>query len=154
TGQAHSPPALPGGEVFDQIHREVTHLARDLNAARATAEAEARLRDSHASLWTAERLRVSLSNKLQDKALFVISNREPYMHVYANSNNNAVQAIVPASGLVTALEPVLLATEGTWIAHGSGNADRETVDARDHLRVPPDRPQYTLRRVWLSAEEE
>jgi trehalose 6-phosphate synthase len=154
TGQAHSPPALPGGEVFDQIHREVTHLARDLNAARATAEAEARLRDSHASLWTAERLRVSLSNKLQDKALFVISNREPYMHVYGNSNNNSVQAIVPASGLVTALEPVLLATEGTWIAHGSGNADRETVDVRDHLRVPPDHPQYTLRRVWLSAEEE
>lgn len=154
TGQAHSPPALPGGEVFDQIHREVTHLARDLNAARASAEAEARLRDSHASLWTAERLRVSLSNKLQDKPLFVISNREPYMHVYANSNNNSVQAIVPASGLVTALEPVLLATEGTWIAHGSGNADRETVDAQDHLRVPPDHPQYTLRRVWLSAEEE
>ena len=154
TGQAHSPPALPEGELFDQIHHEVTHLARDLNAARATAEAEARLRDSNASLWTAERLRVSLSNKLQDKPLFVISNREPYMHVYSTSNGNPIQTIVPASGLVTALEPVLLATEGTWIAHGSGNADRETVDAQDHLRVPPDRPHYTLRRVWLSAEEE
>lgn len=154
TGQAHSSPALPQGELFEQIHHEVTHLARDLNAARATAEAEARLRDSNASLWTAERLRVSLSNKLQDKPLFVISNREPYMHVYANANNNAVQTIVPASGLVTALEPVLLATEGTWIAHGSGSADREVVDAQDHLRVPPDRPHYTLRRVWLSADEE
>jgi len=65
-----------------------------------------------------------------------------------------VQVIVPASGLVTALEPVLLATDGTWIAHGSGNADREVVDAKDHLRVPPDHPSYTLRRVWLSAEEE
>ncbi len=62
--------------------------------------------------------------------------------------------IVPASGLVTALEPVLLACNGTWIAHGSGSADRETVDARDHLRVPPDHPSYTLRRVWLTAEEE
>jgi trehalose 6-phosphate synthase len=61
---------------------------------------------------------------------------------------------VPASGVVTALEPVLVATDGTWIAHGSGNADRDTVDAHDHLRVPPDHPSYTLRRVWLSAEEE
>jgi trehalose-6-phosphate synthase len=154
TGQAHSPPALPEGELFDQIHHEVTHLARDLNAARASAETEARLRESHASLWTAERLRVSLSNKLQEKPLFVISNREPYMHVYPTGNGNAIQTIVPASGLVTALEPVLLATEGTWIAHGSGNADREMVDGQDHLRVPPDHPHYTLRRVWLSAEEE
>jgi trehalose 6-phosphate synthase len=96
---------------------------------------------------------VSLSNKLQNKPVFVIANREPYMHVHSNGNG-AVQVIVPASGLVTALEPVLLATEGTWIAHGSGNADREVVDAKDHLRVPPDRPRYTLRRVWLSAEEE
>jgi trehalose-6-phosphate synthase len=153
TGQSHSPPSLPEGELFDQLHHEVTHLARDLNAARATAEEEARLRDSNVSLWTAERLRVSLSNKLQNKPLFVIANREPYVHVHSNGNG-AVQVIVPASGLVTALEPVLLATDGTWIAHGSGNADRETVDAKDHLRVPPDHPSYTLRRVWLSAEEE
>jgi trehalose-6-phosphate synthase len=154
TGQSHAPPSLPEGELFDQLHHEVTHLARDLNAARASAEEEARLRDSNVSLWTAERLRVSLSNKLQNKPLFVIANREPYMHVHSNGSNGNVQVIVPASGLVTALEPVLLATDGTWIAHGSGNADREVVDAKDHLRVPPDHPSYTLRRVWLSAEEE
>ncbi len=154
TGQSHAPPSLPQGEVFDQLHHEVTHLARDLNAARATAEEEARLRDTNDSLWTAERLRVSLSSKLQNKPLFVIANREPYMHVRGIGNNGNVQVIVPASGLVTALEPVLLATEGTWIAHGAGSADRETVDAKDHLRVPPDHPKYTLRRVWLSAEEE
>jgi trehalose-6-phosphate synthase len=154
TGQSHAPPSLPEGELFDQLHHEVTHLARDLSAARASAEEEARLRNTNASLWTAERLRVSLSNKLQNKPLFVIANREPYVHVHSNGSNGTVQVIVPASGLVTALEPVLLATDGTWIAHGSGNADRETVDAKDHLRVPPDHPSYTLRRVWLSAEEE
>jgi trehalose 6-phosphate synthase len=155
TGQSHAPPSLPEGELFDQLHHEVTHLARDLNAARASAEEEARLRDSNVSLWTAERLRVSLSNKLQNKPLFVVANREPYMHVRGNSGTNGnVQVIVPASGLVTALEPVLRATDGTWIAHGSGNADRETVDSKDHLRVPPESPTYTLRRVWLSAEEE
>ncbi len=154
TGQSPAPPSLPQGEVFDQLHHEVTHLARDLNAARASAEEEARLRDTHDSLWTAERLRVSMSSKLQSKPLFVIANREPYMHVRGNGNNGNIQVIVPASGLVTALEPVLLAAEGTWIAHGAGSADRETVDAKDHLRVPPDHPRYTLRRVWLSAEEE
>ena len=154
TGQSHAPPSLPEGELFDQLHHEVTHLARDLSAARASAEEEARLRNTNASLWTAERLRVSLSNKLQNKPLFVIANREPYVHVHSNGSNGTVQVIVPASGLVTALEPVLLATDGTWIAHGSGNADREPVDAKDHLRVPPDHPSYTLRRVWLSAEEE
>jgi trehalose-6-phosphate synthase len=154
TGQSPAPPSLPAGEVFDQFHHEVTHLARDLNAARATAEEEARLRDTNDSLWTAERLRVSLSSKLQNKPLFVIANREPYMHVRGLGSNGNVQVIVPASGLVTALEPVLLATDGTWIAHGAGSGDRETVDPRDHLRVPPDHPRYTLRRVWLSAEEE
>jgi alpha,alpha-trehalose-phosphate synthase [UDP-forming] len=154
TGQSPAPPSLPQGEVFDQLHHEVTHLARDLNAARASAEEEARLRDTNDSLWTAERLRVSMSSKLQNKPLFVIANREPYMHVRGNGNNGNIQVIVPASGLVTALEPVLLAAEGTWIAHGAGSADRETVDAKDHLRVPPDHPRYTLRRVWLSAEEE
>jgi alpha,alpha-trehalose-phosphate synthase [UDP-forming] len=154
TGQVHIPPKVAEGEIFDQIHREVAHLARDLNAARATAEEEARLRESNVSLWTAERLRVSLSNKLQNKPLFVVSNREPYMHVFTNGNGGPWQVIVPASGLVTALEPVLLASNGTWIANGSGNADREVVDANDRLRVPPDHPAYTLRRVWLSAEEE
>jgi trehalose 6-phosphate synthase len=60
----------------------------------------------------------------------------------------------PASGLVTALEPVMRACSGTWIAHGSGNADREVVDAQDHVGVPPDKPAYNLRRIWLEPEEE
>jgi alpha,alpha-trehalose-phosphate synthase [UDP-forming] len=153
TGQSHVPPVLGQGEIFDQLNKEVSHLARDLNVARATAEEEARLRDSSASLWTAERLRVSVRGKLQEKPLFVVSNREPYMHIF-NERDKSVSVIVPASGLVTALEPVLHACEGTWIANGSGNADRTAVDRQDHLRVPPDRPSYTLRRVWLTAEEE
>jgi len=153
TGQSHAPLALAQGEIFDQLNEEVTHLAHDLNSARATAEEEARLRDSNASLWTSERLRVSVRKKLQDKPLFVVANREPYMHVF-NGKEKTIGIIVPASGLVTALEPILLACQGTWIAHGSGNADREMVDARDRLRVPPDHPSYALRRVWLTSEEE
>ena len=153
TGQPNAPPALSKGEILDEIHHEVTHLARDLNTARAAAEEEAQLRDSNASLWTAERLHVSLRNKLQEKPLFVVSNREPYMHVYSEKDKS-ISVIIPASGVVTALEPVLRACNGTWIANGSGSADREVVDAHDRLRVPPDRPSYTLRRVWLSDEED
>ena len=153
TGQSEAPPVLAQGEIFNQIHREVTHLARDLSTARATAQEEARLRDSHESLWTAERLRVNVRNKLQNKPLFVVSNREPYMHIF-NEKDRSLEVLIPASGVVTALEPILLACNGTWIAHGSGNADREMVDEHDHLLVPPDHPTYTLRRVWLTAEEE
>jgi trehalose-6-phosphate synthase len=153
TGQTNTHAALVQGEILDQINHEVTHLARDLNTARAAAEEEARLRDTNASLWTAERLHVSLRNKLQEKPLFVVSNREPYMHVF-NERDKSIKVIVPASGLVTALEPVLRACNGTWIANGSGSADHEVVDAHDRLRVPPDRPSYTLRRVWLNDEED
>jgi trehalose-6-phosphate synthase len=144
---------FPEGELFAQIHAEAHHLARDLSTARAVAQEEAQLRDSQLSVWTAERLRVSLQTKLHGDALFVTSNREPYMHVY-DERDQKIRVLVPASGLVTALEPVLKACEGTWIANGSGNADREVVDEHDRLPVPPHRPSYVLRRVWLSAEEE
>ncbi len=150
-GVTHGGPPLPDDELFKPLADEVRRMTSMLAAARAAAEEEARLRESAESLWTPERLRVHVKSKLQEKPLFVVSNREPYMHV---RNGKTVQVVVPASGLVTALEPVLLACEGTWIAHGAGDADRETVGPGDQLRVPPDNPHYTLRRVWLSAEEE
>jgi alpha,alpha-trehalose-phosphate synthase [UDP-forming] len=149
-GETQIPASLPQGEIFDQLNREMTHLARDLGAARAAAAEEAQLRETHASVWTAERLRISLQSKLKGKPLFVVSNREPYMH---EKGDRGPEVLVPASGLVTALEPVLEASDGTWVAHGSGSADRETVDQSDRLRVPPDLPSYTLRRVWLAEEE-
>ncbi|MEO6928467.1 MAG: trehalose-6-phosphate synthase, partial [Casimicrobiaceae bacterium] len=83
--------------------------------------------------------------------VIVVSNREPYMHM---RNGDHIDVVRPASGLVTALEPVMRACSGTWIAHGSGSADRETVDAQDHVPVPPDDPAYRIRRIWLSAAEE
>ena len=151
---AKAPPGIPEGqgEIFDQLHQEVRHLARDLTTARATAEEEARLRETGASQWTAERLRISLQNKLHETPLFVVSNREPYMHE-RNEKDGSIHVIVPASGLVTALEPVLLACNGTWVASGTGSADHEVVDGNDRLRVPPDHPSYTLRRVWVTDEE-
>ncbi len=150
-GGAVPPPVpLPKDDLLAPLAEETQRLMQTLHAARAAAHREARLRDSGLSEWTPERLRVHVYNKLQGSPVFVVSNREPYSHV---RNGKSVDVVVPASGLVTALEPVLRATNGTWIAHGSGDADRRTVDANDRLRVPPDDPQYTLRRVWLSDEE-
>jgi trehalose 6-phosphate synthase len=60
----------------------------------------------------------------------------------------------PASGLVTAVEPVMRACSGTWVAHGSGSADRDVVDGTDRVQVPPGKLDYWLRRVWMTAEEE
>ncbi len=150
-GRVSADSAFPGGDLFRPLAQEVASLAKSLTAARKSAEKEASLREASESLWTAERLAVHVRARLQGSSLFVVSNREPYTH---SRQNGSLQVIVPASGLVTALEPILRACEGTWIAHGNGDADRETVDRHDRLRVPPDEPRYTLRRVWLSKDEE
>jgi trehalose 6-phosphate synthase len=92
-----------------------------------------------------------MRDKLHGSRLFAVSNREPCEHVH---HGNSVTWSVPPSGLVTALEPVLRACDGTWIAQATGDADRESSDEFGRLRVPPDNPQYTLRRVWLSKEQE
>lgn len=82
-----------------------------------------------------------------DRPLILLSNREPYEHVHAHTG---IEVRSPAGGLVSALDPILRRVAGTWVAWGSGDADRETADARGHLAVPADDPSYTLRRVWLS----
>jgi alpha,alpha-trehalose-phosphate synthase [UDP-forming] len=148
-GRAGPRPKLPD-DFLAPFSQEVVNLAKSLAEARASAEEEARLRETGESMWTAERLRVSIQSR-PFGSLFVVSNREPYMHVQRGKN---IEALVPASGLVTALEPILRACDGTWIAFGSGDADKITVDDHDRLRVPPDNPEYTLRRVWLTKDEE
>ena len=141
----------PDLELFRPLAREVATLAESLHTARSAAEREAMLRVEGQSQWTAERLTADLRTRLGVGRLFVVSNREPYMHV---RNGRSAEVNVPPSGLVTALEPVLCACDGTWLAHGSGSADKECVDRNDHLRVPPEEPRYTLRRIWLTKEEE
>jgi alpha,alpha-trehalose-phosphate synthase [UDP-forming] len=151
TQKGSSRHAVPDLDLFQPLASEVATIARNLNSARSAAETEARLRQESESVWTAERLAVHVRRKLGESRLFVVSNREPFEHI---RQGKSVNVVVPASGLVTALAPVLQACDGTWIAHGSGDADRESVDQHDRVAVPPDDPRYTLRRVWLSAEEE
>jgi trehalose-6-phosphate synthase len=151
TGKISFRQEVPDLDMFRPLAREVATMAESLSHARNAAENEARLREAGESMWTAERLSVQLRTRLEDSHLFVVSNREPYMH---QRDGKTLDVVVPPSGLVTALEPVLDACDGTWIAHGSGNADAETVDAHNRLRVPPEDPRYSLRRVWLSKQEE
>ena len=101
-------------------------------------------------MWTKDSLSSLVKSKLANYLFVVVSNREPYIHTLSE---NKIKVRVPPSGLTVALDPVMQACRGIWIAHGSGNADKEAVDAHDRVRVPPHRPRYLLRRVWLSREE-
>jgi trehalose-6-phosphate synthase len=130
---------------------EIRPLVGDLRALLHEFNVERRVQDNSPQLWTPEKLRSLLHDELAGDEVLVVSNREPYIHT---RTPNGIEVRRPASGLVTAVEPVMRACSGTWIAHGSGSADRETVDRNDRVPVPPKRPTYTLRRVWLSKEEE
>lgn len=126
------------------IERQIGLLFKEIEAARGRA-------DTPDVKWSPQSLNDLLSTTLPEAEIIILSNREPYIH---NRKGDAVELQTPASGLVSALEPVMRACGGTWIAHGSGSADREVVDAKDRIGVPPTDPAYTLRRVWVSEEEQ
>ena len=151
TGNAGQILPRTSSKFLDPLHKEIENIARAMNEAKATAEEEARLRTSAEAIWTPERLKMEIGNLLQNRKLIVVSNREPYMHVHAGK---AIKCIVPASGMITAMEPILKASSGLWIASGTGDADKETVNKNDKVEVPPEEPMYTLRRLWLTKEEE
>ncbi len=137
--------ALSGGATrqFQPLVRDVRSLADRL--------AKERDREVVSGLWSPERLRATLSQYLNDERIVILANREPYIHEY---HDGKIQVRHPASGLVSALEPVMRACSGVWVAHGSGTADRDTVDAHDRVMVPPGEESYAVRRVWLSEKEE
>src|SRR5436309_1166217 len=150
-GRYVPPPDVPDANVFGPLAREVAGLARSMQRARAAAEQEAALRLVGESIWTEERLKQFVNLRLAGRPLVVVSNREPVSHV---RKGGRIQTLTPASGLVTAMGPVMRVCGGVWVAHGSGDADVETADARGRLGLPEDDPRYTLRRVWLTKEEE
>jgi trehalose 6-phosphate synthase len=131
---------------------ELRPIARDLQALVRDLETERRARDESQTTWGPDALRHILRQDLKGDEVLIVSNREPYIHT--RRKDNVIEIQRPASGLVTALEPIVRATSGTWIAHGAGSADRDTVDRHDHVMVPPEHPAYRIRRVWLSKEEE
>lgn len=137
---------------FSQIGSpELRPIVKDLRVLIRDLESERRARDENQISWSASSLKDILNKELTGDEVLIVSNREPYIHV---KKNDKIEIQFPASGLVTALEPIMRACSGTWIAHGAGNADREVVDKNDHIKVPPEDPSYQIRRVWLTKEEE
>ena len=137
--------ALTGNATteFQPLVRDVRSLAARL--------ANEREREARGGIWSPARLRSTLTQYLQGERVVILANREPYIH---ERTPEGVNVLHPASGLVTALEPVMRACSGVWVAHGSGSADRDTVDAHDRVLVPPGEESYSVRRVWLKEEEE
>jgi trehalose 6-phosphate synthase len=136
-GEAHRP-------EFQPLLQDVRNLADRLAFEKDL--------DGHGGNWTPQRLKQILSRHLEGERVVIVANREPYIH--EKSKEGKVSVVHPASGLVTALEPIMRACSGTWVAHGSGSADRETADRNGRVRVPPGEESYVLRRVWLQQEEE
>ncbi|MBR0754298.1 trehalose-6-phosphate synthase [Bradyrhizobium jicamae] len=142
-------------EQTDPLTADLTRndfpVSREVRAALTELRMERRFANGIHVEWSPKTLHRLLVEELPASQVIVVSNREPYIH---NHSDHGTTLQKPASGLVAALEPVMRACGGTWIAHGSGSADRDTVDANDGLRVPPDDPTYLLRRVWLTDKEQ
>jgi trehalose 6-phosphate synthase len=137
--------ALSGGPAgeFQPLVRDVRSLVERL--------AREREREARDGQWSPTRLRATLKQHLHGERVVILANREPYIHQRTPAG---IRVLHPASGLVTALEPIMRACGGVWVAHGGGSADRETADERGRLRVPPGEESYLVRRVWLSEAEE
>lgn len=142
-GKIENLPNSASTDLLPVLH-DLRNLIGDL-------ESERRSGDGTNVVWEPATLKTLLSNRLSGDEIVIVSNREPYIHNYVGRE---IKVQHPASGLVTALEPVMKACRGTWIAHGSGTADKEVVDDRDHVWVPPGEKSFRIRRVWLSKEEE
>lgn len=143
---------LTNSFFFRPLLKEISSIRNSLSEARVSASEEARLRlEKLDSPWTAERLKEFIKDILKGRTIFMVSNREPYIHT---KNGGKTSYFFPASGMATAIEAVMQACGGLWIAHGSGNADKLVVDNQDKIKVPPDEPKYTLKRIWLTEEEE
>jgi trehalose 6-phosphate synthase len=140
------------GLIRDQQQKpELQPVAQDLRAMIHELQSDKRMRDESQMSWKPATLKTILHDHLAGDEVLIVSNREPYIHI---RREEEIEVQVPASGVVTALEPIMRACSGVWIAHGSGSADREVVDTRGHVRVPPDDPAYEIRRIWMSPEEE
>src|SRR3989338_5238597 len=102
-------------------------------------------------MWTKEVLQQFVTDKMKDYHFVVVSNREPYVHVFKKGKVEYQRGV---GGVISALDPVMQACGGIWVAYGHGEADRRVSDEKGKLKVPPDNPCYTLRRIWLTKEEE
>ena len=144
--------AIKNQGFFRPIAEEISKMSKSLLQARTAASEEARLRlEKVDSPWTEERLKEFVKASLKNQKIFLLFKGEPYTH---KKGKDGIYCFSQAGGVLTALEPLMEACGGMWIAHGNGDADKETVDENDTIQVPPDNPKYTLKRIWLTEKEE
>jgi len=112
--------------------------------------------------WNKDSLYRITREKLGKNLFIVVSNREPYVHAYTkpddkSKSERSIKSTHPVGGLVEALDPVMRAAGGTWVAWGSGDADFDASiigkDNRIAVPPPPDEAKYTLKRVKLSEDD-
>lgn len=140
------------GEATRTVPAELAPVMQEFRDFLRETESERwRVTDPSREPWTPARLRETLATRLKGEQVLIVANREPYIH---NRNGAKIDVQYPASGVVSALEPIMRACSGVWIAHGSGTADRDVVDENDRIWVPPGEEAYQIRRIWLTPEEE
>jgi alpha,alpha-trehalose-phosphate synthase [UDP-forming] len=140
-------------DELGQLASEVEQVALSLRVARNAVSEKAQIRIEAEETWTETKLKDLIQAKLSDNAFFVVSNREPFMHVTCPETQKP-QVFRPASGVVSAIDPILRALGGMWVAHGSGDLDKKFVNSKNKLGVPPGNEHYILKRVWLTKKEE
>ncbi|HUQ85513.1 MAG TPA: trehalose-6-phosphate synthase [Candidatus Limnocylindrales bacterium] len=143
---------IPDLPFLKPLLGEIYNIKKSLSEARLSASEEARLRlEKVDSPWTEERLKEYAKDILNGQKIVAVSNREPYIH---EKKGDKISYFFPASGMATAIESIMQACGGEWVAHGSGSGDRLVVDKYDRIEVPPEDPKYILKRVWLTEKEE
>ncbi len=152
-GETEEMAKIEGEGGLGELASEVQQVALGLKIAKKAITEDARQRLKEEDLWTEAKLRDLIRSKLGDSSFIVVSNREPFMHV-TDKTNGKVSLVKPASGVVTAIDPILRSCGGVWVATGSGDADKNFVNAKDKLGVPEKDGRYILKRIWLSKEEE
>ena len=140
-------------DEFGKLISEVEQVALSLRIARKVVSENAAKKISHEEIWTEKKLKDLIQAKIGLKDFFVVSNREPYMHII-DTETREIKVIKAVGGLVSAIDPIMIASGGTWIAHGAGDADRNFVNSKNKLGVPPEDDRYILKRVWLTKQEE
>ena len=117
----------PKRPEFQPILRDIRDLVERIMVERET--------ELEGGAWTAQRLKLTLTRHFHGEKVVIVANREPYIH--ERQSDGSITVRHPASGLVTALEPVMKACSGVWVGHGSGSADQDVTDRRGHIPVPP-----------------
>ncbi|MFY9287939.1 MAG: trehalose-6-phosphate synthase [Alphaproteobacteria bacterium] len=139
------------GERTRDLPRAALNITRDIQQRIREIEREQQRPLLTGPQWSAKTLFEFVKNYLPSEQLITVSYRQPYAH---SKTAQGITWSVPASGLVTAIEPIMTACSGTWIAVATSEADRQVADDEGAIMVPPDNPSYRLKRLWLSDNEE